>query len=336
MLSAVLTGRSKRKFELELAGRVLVIAVAHVEAERLAVLDHVEEHGTKLLELVDVVAVGLGRALGRRAVLGALHPHHLGLDPDQEAVAQLALELGHDALEVLARIGVEQLAGLGVVAVAVHARDARIPGQRGEGVEVRHRGELGLLWSEADVVAGAVGEEVGGGAVDELIAALGDLREEGGDDALAHHPAGDRDLLEEDVLDALALDPARDLLDPLAAAWLVAGLLERRRGRRRPGRLQYGLDGAAEARRSVRVDGDASLVTVGHAHSPVGRLGCESSADGAARLYPLWANWSIGASGARSPPRAARLRAIARRADRCCAAGRCPRSARPEPHPRCR
>ena len=115
--------------ELELAGRVLVIAVAHVEAERLAVLDHVEEHRTKLLELMDVVAVGLGRALGRRAVLGALHPHHLGLDPDQEAVAQLSLELRRDALEVLARIGVEQLAGLGVVAVAVHARDARIPRQ---------------------------------------------------------------------------------------------------------------------------------------------------------------------------------------------------------------
>ena len=57
--------------QLELAGGVLVVAVAHVEPERLAVLDHVEQHRTELLELVDVVAVGLRHALGRRAVLGA-------------------------------------------------------------------------------------------------------------------------------------------------------------------------------------------------------------------------------------------------------------------------
>ena len=84
MLSAVLTGPVEAEVQLELAGRVLVVAVAHVEAERLAVLDHVEQHRTELLELVDVVAVGLGDALGRRAVLGLLEPHHLGLDADQE------------------------------------------------------------------------------------------------------------------------------------------------------------------------------------------------------------------------------------------------------------
>ena len=55
--------------ELELAGRVLVVAVAHVEAHPLPVLDHVEQHRTQFLELVDVVAVGLGDALGG-AVLG--------------------------------------------------------------------------------------------------------------------------------------------------------------------------------------------------------------------------------------------------------------------------
>ena len=85
--------------------------------------------------------------------------------------------------------------------------------------------------AEADVVAVAVGEEVRGRAVDELVALLGDLREEARDDALAHDAAGDRDLLEEDVLDALGLDASRELLDLLAAAGLVARLLERR-GRR--------------------------------------------------------------------------------------------------------
>ena len=272
----------------------------------------------------------------RRAVLRAAQPHHLGLDADQEAVAQLALELRHHALEVLARVGVHQLAGLGVVAVAVHARHARVPRQLGEGVEVGDGGQLGLLGAEADVVAGAVGEEVGGGAVDELVAALGDLPEERGDDALAHHPARDRDLLEEDVLDPLALDPARDLLDPLAAAGLVAGLLERRRGRRRLGGLEDRVDGAAEAQRSVRVDGDASLGTVGHAHSPGVVWGANQARVSAARLYPDWSNWSIRATGARSWARVAHPRAIARRAGRCCAAGRCPRNARPGHPPRCR
>ena len=189
--------------QLELAGRVLVVAVAHVEAESLAPVDHVEQHRTELLELVDVVAVGLGDALGQLAVLGLLQPHRLGLDPDQELVAELLLELVRDPLEVLAAVGVEQLAGLGVVAVAVHARDALVPGQHRERVEVRHRGQLGLLGAEPDVVAEAVGEQVGGRAVDELVALLGDLREERRNDALAHHPAGDRDLLEEHVLDAL-------------------------------------------------------------------------------------------------------------------------------------
>jgi hypothetical protein len=140
---------------------------------------------------VDVVAVRLGDALGRLARQRLLEPHHLRLDADQELQPQLLLELMRDPLEVLARVRVEQLAGLRVVAVAVHARDARIPGQHLEGVEVRHRGELGLLGAEADVVAVAVGEEVRGRAVDELIALLGHLREERRDDALAHDAARD-------------------------------------------------------------------------------------------------------------------------------------------------
>ena len=90
---------------------------------------------------------------GTLAVLGLLEPHRLGLDPDQELVAELLLELVRDPLEVLAAVGVEQLAGLGVVAVAVHAGDALVPGQDRERVEVGDRGQLGLLGAEADVVA---------------------------------------------------------------------------------------------------------------------------------------------------------------------------------------
>ena len=225
-------GAVEAEVQLELAGRVLVVAVAHVEAERLAVLDHVHQHRTQLLELVDVVAVGLRDALGRLARLGLLEPHHLGLDADQELQPELLLEVVRDPLEVLARVGVEHVAGLGVVAVAVHARDAPIPGQHLERVEIGDRRELGLLGAEADVVAVAIGEQVRGRAVDELVALLGDLREEVRDDALAHDAARDRDLLEEDVLDALALDALGDRLDLLAPARAGARLLERERRRR--------------------------------------------------------------------------------------------------------
>ena len=221
--------------ELELARRVLVIAVAHVQAERLPVLDHVQEHRAQLLELVDVVAVGLRDARRHLALARLAQPHHLRLDPDQELVAELLLEVVGDPLEVLARVGVEQLTGLGVVTVAVHTGHAVVPRQHRERVEVGDRRQLRFLGAEADVVAVAVGEEVCGGSVDELVALLGHLWEERGDDALAHHPAGDRHLLEEDVPDPLSLDPPRQLLDLLGATGRTARLLERLRGRLDPG-----------------------------------------------------------------------------------------------------
>ena len=45
--------------ELELAGRVLVVALDHVEAHLAAVVDHPHGDRPQALELVDVVAVGL-------------------------------------------------------------------------------------------------------------------------------------------------------------------------------------------------------------------------------------------------------------------------------------
>ena len=227
--------------ELELAGGVLVVAVAHVEPHRLPVGDHVEDHRAELLELVDVVAPGLGDALGLRALLGDLHPHHLRLDPAEERVAQLLLDVVGDPLQVLAGVGVEQLAGLGVVAVAVDAGDPLVPGQDREGVEVGDRGQLGLLGPEADVVVLAIGEEVSGGPVDELVAALGDLREPARNDSLAVDVAADRDLLEEDVLDPLALDQLGDLGDLLGAPGGLASLLQRLRGGLDLGRVEHSL-----------------------------------------------------------------------------------------------
>jgi hypothetical protein len=74
----------------------------------------------------------------------------------------------------------------------------------------------------------AVDEEVGGGAVDELVAGLGDVLPLGRGDPLAVHVARDGDLLEEDVLDAPLVDQLPDLSDLLEASRIGAGLLERR------------------------------------------------------------------------------------------------------------
>jgi hypothetical protein len=63
-----------------------------------------------------------------------------------------------------------------------------------------------------------VDEEVGGRAVDELVAVLGDLLPLRRDDALAVDVTRDRDLLEEDVLDPALVDQPADLPDLLLAA----------------------------------------------------------------------------------------------------------------------
>ena len=128
--------------QLQLAGGVLVVAVAHVEAHLLAVFDNVEQHRTQFLELVDVVAVRLRHAYGRLARKRLAQPHHLWLDADQEVQAKLVFKALHNLLEVLARISVEALARLSVVTVTEDSRYARLPGKHLEGVKVGDCREL--------------------------------------------------------------------------------------------------------------------------------------------------------------------------------------------------
>ena len=160
--------------ELDLAGRVLVVALDHVEAHRLAVLDHLVDDRLELGELVDVVAVGLGHALDRgRAVLGELEPHHLGLGAGAQVEPGRRLELGLHALEVAAAVRGEEAARvLALLAVAEagapDARDRGVPRERLERLRLGDADELGGLRPVADVVAVPVGEEVRRGAVDEL------------------------------------------------------------------------------------------------------------------------------------------------------------------------
>uniref|UniRef100_A0A6J5Z7Y9 Unannotated protein n=1 Tax=freshwater metagenome TaxID=449393 RepID=A0A6J5Z7Y9_9ZZZZ len=126
----------KAEVQLQLAGGILMVAVAHVEAHLLAVFDNVEQHRTQFFELMDVVAVGLRDADRRLARKRLAQPHHLRLDSDQEVEAKLLFEALNYLLEVLAWVGVEPFAAFGVVTVAEDSRHARLPRQHLEGVKV--------------------------------------------------------------------------------------------------------------------------------------------------------------------------------------------------------
>src|SRR6187549_1020579 len=71
--------------ELELAGRILVIALDHVEAHLAAIFDYAHVDRPQALELIDVVAIRIGVATCRLTILVLLEPHHLRLG----AVAKL-------------------------------------------------------------------------------------------------------------------------------------------------------------------------------------------------------------------------------------------------------
>ena len=123
-----LLGPVEVEVELDLAGRVLVVALDHVQPHRAPVLDHLVDDRLELRELVDVVAVGLGDALDvGRPVLLHLQPHHLGLGAGAEVEAGRLLELGLQAQQVAAAVGGEVGAGiLALLAVAeALAPDAR-------------------------------------------------------------------------------------------------------------------------------------------------------------------------------------------------------------------
>ena len=217
-------GPVEPEVELDLAGRVLVVALDHVEPERLPVLDHLVDDRLELGELVDVVAVGLGQALDRgRAVLLQLEPHHLGLGPGAEVEARVLLELRLHPLQVPAAVRAQEGAAvLALLAVAEadapDAGDSLVPGQHVERLWLGDADELRRLRPVADVVAVAVGEEVRRRAVDELEALLRDRLPVLRGNALAHDAAGDGGELVVDVLDALGVDPAPDFLDGIGTS----------------------------------------------------------------------------------------------------------------------
>ena len=69
----------EHEIQFELARRVLMITLDHVEAHGLTVFDDPHEDRPEFLELVYVIAIRLGYAAIRFAVVTALQPHHFWL-----------------------------------------------------------------------------------------------------------------------------------------------------------------------------------------------------------------------------------------------------------------
>ena len=210
--------------ELELAGRVLVVTLDHLQAHRLPVLHDLVDDRLELGELVDVVAVRLGLAVHRRrAVRLDLEPHHLRLGADPQVQPGLPLELFMDPAQVAAAVRGQEAARVGLFLPvaeqgAEHAGGLGIPRQLAERLHVRQPDQLGGLGPVADIVPVPVDEQVGRRAVDQLEAVLRHPLPVVGRGALAHDPAGDRGELVVDVADPLGVDLRPDALHCFGSA----------------------------------------------------------------------------------------------------------------------
>src|SRR5262249_37365682 len=133
--------------------------------------------------------------------------------------------------QVAAAIGGQVAAGVHFFlaiaeAGAEDAGDALVPGQLAEGLGIWNADQLGGLRAVADIVAVPIDKQVGGRAVDQREATLGDGLPVIGRDALADDAARHRYELIVDVSDAELLDLGSHLLDEFLAAFLVYVSLE--------------------------------------------------------------------------------------------------------------
>ena len=223
---------SNWKFSSSWPGRVLVVALDHVEAHLAGVLEDLVDERLQLGELVDVVAVRLGHALDGGLALGVgLEPHHLGLAADAELEPGGGGELVVNPVQVAAAVRGEEGAAVDLLLAAAeqgaeHPGDSRVPGKRTEGVDVGKPDQLARLGPVADVVAPAVDEQVGRRPVDELEPLAGDRLPVWRRHALAHDAARDRDELVVDVGDPLGVDAAPHVRDEFLATLLGDEALE--------------------------------------------------------------------------------------------------------------
>src|SRR5581483_3963652 len=217
--------------ELELAGRILVVALDHVETHLAAIINDAEIDRTQALELIDVIAIRVGVAAGRLAVSALLEPHHLGLGAVPQLEPVVFLELLMDAAEIAAGVSGEEGARLlALLAVAEQGapqpRNALVPRELHEGLGLGDADQLGSLGAITEIFATAVDEEVHGGAIDELEALPRHALPVVGRDALAHDAAGDRHELEIEIVDSEFVDLAADLSNQLLALRVVYEALD--------------------------------------------------------------------------------------------------------------
>ncbi len=208
--------------ELELTRRVLVIALDHVETHGARVLDRTHEHGTQRLELVDVIAVGLGESPVRQAVCALFEPHHLGLAAVAKVQSLVGLLEGlMNDPQVAAAVGGQMPARvLLLLAVAEtgaeNPSDPLVPRQLHEGLGVGNADQLGGLRPVADIILVPIDIQIGGGPIDELEALLSDALPMIGRYPLADDTTGHRYELAVEVLDAELVDLLPHLLDEIA------------------------------------------------------------------------------------------------------------------------
>ena len=198
--------------EFELPGCVFVVALDHVETHRLAVLDHFVDQRLQLRELIDVVAVGFGQTLdGRFAVFVGSQPHHLRLATGTKMQSVLGFELGVDALEVASAVRGEESSAVDFFLTPTKQRApnpcrATVPRQRHKSLRFGEADQLAGLRPVTDVFTVTVGEQIRGGAVDELEAFAGDHAEMLGRYAFAHYPSCNRKELAVQVCDVVGFD----------------------------------------------------------------------------------------------------------------------------------
>ena len=82
-----------------------MIALDHIQAHRMAVLDYPHKNRPQGFELVDVIAVRIRETTVRLSIGSAFKPHHLRLCPDPQVHVVFILEFLMKALEISATVG---------------------------------------------------------------------------------------------------------------------------------------------------------------------------------------------------------------------------------------
>ena len=204
--------------QLQLTRRVLMVALDHVETHFAGVSDHLHGHRAQAFELVDVVAIRLGEAIARLAVLIELQPHHLRLRADAQLGAMLFGEFIVQTAQVPPAVRRKICTRIHLLFAVAEKRteetaNLRRPRQLHECFRLRDTDQFRRLRAIAQIVACPVGKEVHRRAIDQLEALLGHAFPVVSRDALTHDLAGDRNELQIEIFNPHLVNHLAHLLD---------------------------------------------------------------------------------------------------------------------------